>query len=179
MAIRHEKIHDRMTADLPINAQVSPAIVDDPYSDRGEKLQLLRSTRDDPLAGMLSRDQIDEAQFKAGRKWQQLHESSTIGAIQAIDPGKEAVDGGKMRDFLTDRQIRAFEELSKAAAELGGFGGSLIFRILAERKSISEAADFFGCRSQREVDYIGRRFRECLETLAVHWGYAQPKYQQR
>lgn len=157
------------------NAQLARDLVDDPL-ERGAKRQILRSVRDDPLAGMYSRSQIDDAQFRAGRMWQGCYESASIGSIQAIDPTKEAVDGGRMRDMLTDRQSRAMAELRGADRALGLEGAALIRDVLGvERLAISAAAAKRGCTSQAEVKYIGRRFRESLETLAVHWGFAARK----
>lgn len=176
MALKQEKIHDRTSSDLPINSVVSIAIVQDPYSDKGEQIQVLRSVRDDPLAWMKSRRQIDDAQYEAGRKWQRLHGESTIGNIRAIDPGKEAVDGGIMPDAITDRQIAAFQELAECAGELGFFGNRLVFAVLGEGRKIVEVASQFELVTELEIKYLGRRFRECLEVMAMHWGYASRKY---
>src|SRR5690242_5172038 len=165
-----EKIHDRRTTDLPINSMVSVAIVADPYSDKGEKIEVLRSIRDDHLAGMHSRGQIDDAQLLAGRKWELHLEGAQIGNIRAIDPTKEAVDGGGMREALTDKQIAAFAQLHEASVELGSVGNSLIRDILGERLSVAQAAARRGYNAEREINYLGRRFRECLESLARLWG---------
>jgi hypothetical protein len=170
-----EKIHDRMSRDLTLGSEVAIAIVTDPYSQSGEHIQVLRSIRDDPLAGMLSRRQINEAQFQAGRRWQSLHEKSTIGAMGAIDPGKEAVDGGRMREFLTDYQVRAFRELADSFAVLGPELGRLIFDILATRMTIAQAALSRGLTRQRQILKVGISFRGGLETLAIHYGFAMPK----
>lgn len=166
-----EKIHHRMSADLPINSRVAVAIVDDPYSQVGEKIQVLRSTRDDPLAGMRSRGVIDEALLQAGRKWQRLHECTQIGPISAIDPGKEAVDGGRMRDPITDRQIDAFRELAIADKRLGLWGAVLIRNLLADRLTVGQMCDLHDCRTGRRMNFLSMRVRECLEDLAKLWGF--------
>lgn len=103
------KIHDRMTGDLPINSVVSIAIVDDPL-ERGASLKVLRSTRDDPLAAIYSRSQIDDAQFRAGRDAERLFEAAYIGRISGIDPGRIMVDGGQFPEVITDKQIKANRE---------------------------------------------------------------------
>ena len=171
-----EKVHDRRSADLPINSVVSVAIVSDPFSDIGEKITVLRSVRDDPLAAMHSRGQIDDAQQMAGRKWQSLYEESAIGAIRAIDPAKEAVDGGRMCEPLTDMQIDAFALLGEANRVLGIGGGELVRDILGLGLSVAQAAQTRDYHSEREINYVGHRFRCCLESLAIHWGFAQRKY---
>lgn len=167
-----ERVHVRIATELPINAVVAPAIVDDPYSDCGEKLEVLRSVRDDPLAGMAARGQIEDHLLKAGRRWQALLEQAEIGSVSAIDPTKEAVDGGRIPEPITDRQIRAIRQLAEVDRLLGLEGCALIRDILGRRYSIAQAAQVRELTSAREVNYIGRRLRECLETLAIHFGLA-------
>lgn len=171
-----EKIHDRLSVDLPINARISVAIVDCPLSSSGEKIAVARSIRDNPLAALYSRSQIDSAQFSAGLKWQKYYDCAEIGAVKAIDPTQEVVDGGAAREMLTDRQVESFKALGAAQNRLGVEGAKLVRDILGLRMPISAAASGRGFYSEKEVKYVGRRFRECLETLAVLWGFAQPKY---
>ncbi|MDB5514009.1 MAG: hypothetical protein JWQ17_767, partial [Tardiphaga sp.] len=73
-------IHDRISHDLPRNAEVSPVEVDDPYED-GSKIVVLRSTRNDPLADMKSKGQIDDCDYVAGRHWEAAYEKAEIGGI--------------------------------------------------------------------------------------------------
>ena len=162
-----DKIHDRRSADLPINSVVAPAVVQD---HAGDYLTVLRSIRDDPLAGMLSRKQIDEAQFVAGRTWQAHHEHSEIGSISAIDPTKEAVDGGRFPEPVSERQMKAIRALQRANQELGAFGASLIHDVLGRRMSLKAVAEARSMTRQREVEFIGFRFREALETLVDVFG---------
>lgn len=166
------KVHDRMSSDLPINSVVSVAIVQDPYSTTGERIQVLRSVRDDPVAGMHARGQVDDAQLAAARKWQALHEGAEIGSISAIDPGKEAVDGGRIPEPITDRQIKAIRGLAEADKRLGHDGKALVMDILGRRIGIREAAEKRGEFTRSGWEYTGKRFRECLESLAILWGFA-------
>lgn len=166
-----DKIYDRMTADLPINSQVTAVIVDDPL-ESGGKLRVLKSVRDDPLAGMHARRQIDDAQFNAGLLWQQYREDSEIGGARAIDTTKEAVDGGRFKEPDITKMSKALRELKAADQMLGAYDASLIHDILGRRMSIAEVAAARSMPRQREIDYLGRRFRQCLESLAKLWGYA-------
>lgn len=163
-------IHDRLSADLPINSMVAPDVVDDPY-ERGVKLRLIRSVRDDPLAGMLSRGWIPQHEYAAGRKWQAMHEASTIGCISAIDPTKEAVDGGRIPDVLTDHQAKAMKALRAAREALGLRDSVYVADILGERLTLAQCAARHGLVGERGINYIGRRFRDALDTLAELWGY--------
>jgi hypothetical protein len=145
------------------------AIVRDPYSQIGETITVLRATRDDPLAGMLARGQIDLAQFEAGREWQRHWEDAQIGAVKAIDPTREPVDGkGPARSPYTEKQHKAMQELTTVQVLLGFEGTHLVREILGERLSLEVVANRHG----RPKKYIGQRFKECLETLAKMWGFA-------
>jgi hypothetical protein len=165
-----DKIHERL-AEIPA-AQVSGtvfAIVDDPYSHSGGQIAVLRATRDDPLAAMLARGSIDQAQYHAGREWQRTWENAGIGAVRAIDPTKEPVSGsGPRPDPITDRQRRAVEELRTAQLMLGYEGDRLVREILGDRVALADAAQRHGWAKK----FTGQRFKECLETMAKLWGFA-------
>lgn len=169
-----DKIYDRLSSDLPINSVVAPAVVDDPL-ERGAKLRVIRSLRDDTLAYMHSHGQIDDAQLHAGREWQEYHENCEIGGARAIDPTKEAVDGGRFKEPDNSRYSAAFKALYEARKDLGVDGYQLIQDVLGSRTTLTEAAIARGHCSLADRKYVGRRFRECLESLAVLWGYAQRK----
>jgi hypothetical protein len=118
---------------------------------------------------MLARKQIDRAQFEAGRRWQELWEAAEIGAVKAIDPTKEPVDGtGPARSPFSDRQKKAFEELNVAMTMLGYEGHQIVHSVLGLRMQLVDVASQRG----RPAKYIGQRFRETLETLAKLWGFA-------
>jgi hypothetical protein len=169
--ISRAPVYERLSRDLPSNAMVVPVEVADPY-EIGAKLLVMRSLRDDPLARMLARAQIDEAQFAAGRLWQRHHENSEIGGVSAIDPQREAVDGGRIPEPITDRQIKAIQKLTEADRELGREGAAIVRMILGNRYGIAQVASIHGDGTEREIWYIGRRFRASLDILAKLWGLA-------
>jgi hypothetical protein len=117
---------------------------------------------------MLARNQIDRAQYAAGRKWQQYHERAAVGTVKAVDPSKTPVDGGKIPEPLNDRQVEAVRKLNEARKELGAADTELIYLILGERWQIRQVAAHRG----KDHNYIGKRFRDALETLATLWGLA-------
>ncbi len=169
-------VHDRRSHDLVRNARVAIDEVDDPYPvNPGDKIVVLRSTRNDPLADMKSKNQIDQCDYVAGRHWQAAYENAEIGHVRAIDPGKEAVDGGRMPEALTDQQRRAVQDLNAAKEALGPEGNALITDVLAKGWSISQAAIQRGRTSERDRLYVGARFRECLSTLARRFGYSNER----
>lgn len=169
-------VHDRRSHDLLANARVAVDEVDDPYAiNPGDKIVVLRSTRNDPLADMKSKGQIDQCDYIAGRHWQAAWENAEIGGVRAIDPSKEAVDGGRLPEVLTDQQRRAVQDLKAAKEALGPAGNELLTDVLAKGWSISQAALHRGRTSERDRLYVGGRFRECLRTLAIRFGYSNER----
>lgn len=169
-----EQLHSRLAENLPHGAKVAIAVVDDPWPQYfGEQITVLRSIRNDPLAGMLAHDFIDQHQYLAGRLWQKHFEASQIGGAKAIDTTREAVDGGKMAATgLTDQQIRAFKELDEAKRMLGKQGNLLVFYVLAQGLSIGEIAIMRGYTSKRYRHALSLWFRQYLEDLAELWGFS-------
>ena len=94
-AYQESVVHDRRSADTLAAGQYAPIEVKDPYDPNGAKLTVLRQTRGDPLGRLHAHSQIDDAQYHAGRRYQGDRERADRGA-RAIDPTKEAVDGGRL-----------------------------------------------------------------------------------
>jgi hypothetical protein len=162
--------HDRRATDLLRNAQVAPLEVDDPM-ELGGKLIVMRSTRDDPLADMHARGHIDEAQYQGGRAFQLDFETAERGP-RAIDPSKEAVDGGLMPEPITEAQQRAARQLAVVYRRLGQNGAALAHDVLVHGKTRAQVAEARGLAGKRWEEYFGMRFRECLDCMAVVYGFA-------
>jgi hypothetical protein len=165
------KVHDRMATDLLRNALVAPIEVDDPY-ERGEKIVVMRSLRNDPLAGLHSRGQIDQAQHDAGRDFQRDFEAAERGP-RAIDPSKEAVDGGVTPEPITESQQKAARKLGEIYRVLGPDLSALLHDVLIGGMTRSEVAARRGLQGRRWEEFFGERFRGALDRIAVIYGYAQ------
>src|SRR6202030_1622544 len=169
---RSAKVHDRRSQDLPRNAEVAAIEVDDPLGlEPGDKIVTLRSIRSDPLGRLHSHRQIDEAQYQGGRAFQDDWEKAERGP-QAVDPTREYVDGGQAREPITERQRKAVLRLNRAERELGADGSALVHEVLILGLSMEQIGLRRGLRTQRWSDYFARRFRECLDRLALVYGYA-------
>jgi len=166
------KAHDRRSRDLLRNAEVATVEVDDPLAlEPGEKIVALRSIRNDPLGRMHSRRQIDEAQHRGGRAFQHDWERAERGP-RAVDPAREYVDGGQMREPITEGQRKAVLRLNRAQRELGADGSALVHDILVQGLTMEQVGQRRGLHSQRWNDYFSRRFQECLDRLALIYGFA-------
>ena len=167
--------HDRRAQDLPLNAQVAAVEIDDPMAlEPGEKIVALRSIRNDPLGRLHSHHQIDEAQYRGGRAFQDGWEKAERGP-RAVDPTREYVDGGQAREPITERQRRAVLRLNRIARELGADGIVLVHEVLVLGQTMEQVGQKRGLRGQRWKDYFARRFQECLDRLALIYGFATAK----
>jgi hypothetical protein len=167
------KAHDRRTTDLVRGAQVSPIEVDDPL-EIGGTLIVMRSTRNDPLAGLHARKSIDEAQYQAGRAFQHDFETAERGPC-AIDPSKEFVDGGRLPEPITEAQQKAAKRLNRAERQLGADGSAIAHAVLVSGLNMAQVGQSRGLRGERWEKYFGMRFRECLDCLALVYGFAMER----
>ncbi|MBW7961237.1 hypothetical protein [Bradyrhizobium sp. BR 10261] len=169
---RLTELHDRRSRDLPFNAEVMEAEVDNPLAlDSEEKIVAMRSIRNDPLGRLHSHHQIDEAQYRGGRAYQNDWERAERGP-QAMDPTREHVDGTRSREPLTERQRQAVLRLNRVERELGTDGAALVHDVLVLGLTMDQIGQRRAVRTQRWNDYFARRFRECLDRLALVYGFA-------
>ena len=171
--IRISKVHDRR-ADLPRNAEVATVEVDNPLAlEPGDKILALRSIRNDPLGRLHSHRQIDDAQYQGGRAFQADWERAERGP-RAVDPSREHVDGIQAREPITEGQRRAVLRLNRAERELGLDGSAIIHDVLVQGLTMEQVGEKRGLSTQRWSDYFARRLKECLDRLALIYGFATP-----
>jgi len=167
--------HDRRSQDLPDNVQVAAVEVDDPLGlEPGEKIVALRSIRNDPLGRLHAHRQIDDAQYRGGRAFQGDWEKAERGP-RAVDTTREFVDGGERREPITEGQRRAVLRLNRAENELGADGAMLVHDVLILGMTMDQITERRGLRTQRWQDYFARRLKECLDRLALIYGFATPR----
>jgi len=174
-SLRATRVHDRRSHDLPLNAEVAAVEVDDPLAlEAGEKIVALRSIRNDPLARLHSHHQIDEAQYRGGRAFQHDWERAERGP-QAVDPSREYVDGAQTREPITEAQRQAVLRLNRVERELGADGSALVHDVLVQGMTMEQIGERRDLTSQRWKDYFSRRFQECLDRLALIYGFANER----
>lgn len=162
--------HDRQSTDTLDAGEYAPMVVADPY-DSADRIEVKRQLRCDPLARLHAHHQIDEAQYHAGRYYQRDWETAERGP-QAIDPTKEAVDGGRMPEPLTDRQINARKRLVSLEPKLGAVMHGLAHGVLIAKLSIEGYSITQGRSGRRWANYYGKMLRDGLDILAVEYGLA-------
>lgn len=164
-------VHDRKATDLLRNAQVVAVEVDNPYAlEPGEKIVAFRSLRDDPLERLHSRGQIDDAQRDAGKAYRKDLELAEIGGARAIDPTKEAVDGGRLPEMYSAARSKATGRLKAAGAVMGLFAESIVRAVLEDNLFPGQVAAQRGFTSDLERRHYAWIVRKALEQLAVFYG---------
>ncbi|MBR0814853.1 MULTISPECIES: hypothetical protein [Bradyrhizobium] len=173
------QIYDRRSREVPFNAEVAEVEVDNPLAlDSGEKILAIRSIRGDPLGRLHAHHQVDEAQYLGGRAFQSDWERAERGP-QAMDPTTEYVDGARMREPVTESQRQAVLRLNRVERELGTDGAALVHDVLVLGLTMDQIGQRRAVRTQRWNDYFARRFRECLDRLALIYGFATETATQR
>ena len=137
----------------------------------GERILALRSIRSDPLGRLHSHHQIDEAQYRGGRAFQNDWERAERGP-QAVDPTREYVDGVRGREAVTESQRQAVLRLNQIERELGTDGAALVHDVLILGLTMEQIGQRRAVRSQRWNDYFSKRLQECLDRLALIYGFA-------
>jgi hypothetical protein len=165
-------IYDRRSREAPFNAELAEVVVDNPLAlDPGEKIAAVRSVRGDPLGRLHAHHQIDEAQYRGGRAFQNDWERAERGP-QAVDTTREYVDGTGTREPVTESQRQAVLRLNRIERELGTDGSALVHDVLVLGLTMDQIGERRAVRTQRWNDYFARRFRECLDRLALIYGFA-------
>ena len=158
---------------LGVQGFLAPLQIDDPI-ETGAKMDSVRSTRDDPLADLHARHMIDEAQYQAGRAFQHDFETAERGP-RAIDFTREAVDGGLMPEPITEAQRASGRQLAIVYRALGQDGSAIVHGVLVHNRTRKQIAESRGLVGKRWEEYYGMRFRECLDCLALVYGFSMEK----
>lgn len=131
----------------------------------------MRSFRDDPLARLHDRRQIDEAQYQGGRAFQIDFETAERGP-RAVDPSKEWVDGGRLPEPITEAQRRAALMLKRVYAKLEQDGSALVHDVLVHGLSYRQISEARGFGGRKWEEFFGASFQMCLHKLSYVYGFA-------
>lgn len=156
-------------------AAVSIIEVDNPHYSRDhhgtsgnpKKIQVSYNPNESYVGYLYSKSLINEACKKAGDRVRQAYERIGGAGARAIDYSKEPVDGGSRAQDIPDQMIEAGRLLREVHGVLGPQGHSLVLDLAGAGLWPRDLAP----RDSSMQRYLSMRFRECLESLAVHWGY--------
>lgn len=138
-------------------------------------ITVIRSLKDDPLGRMHARHQIDQAEYLAGRAYQECFVKAQL-AYHGSDIGGVGGSNGNRTEPLTETRQRALQKLrviDQALAKRHGTEGVLLVRdILGEGYSVEAAARRRASQSERSTRSWGWLFRRCLSVIAFKLGYS-------
>lgn len=165
------RVADRRASEAHRQASLVPVEVPDPY-EAGASIVAFKNAKADPLERLKQQSDIDEAQYQAGKAYERDLELAEVGNVRAIDPTKEAVDGGRMPELVTDSQRRALVRLREAGRVMGLFAESVVRGVLERNVSPAQLAIARGFSTRREQLHYGWIFRRALEELTQVYGTA-------
>lgn len=158
----------------PIDDGTVATMVDNPYfsgahaegASNPRKTMARLSMRESPVVWMHCHGRIDDAQLQAASRFRGLYERTGGSGVKAMDTTKEPVQGGIMTDGLTDAKMDAAKELVAVRRRLGPVGYELVEAVCGQCLWLRE---LFPAR--RTQDRQADRLRDCLDALALFWGY--------
>lgn len=153
--------------------ELGERVIDDPL-EAGQRYSAAVNVRESSIDHMASRGRIDPAQALAGERFRRLWEKAAVGRNQAMDPTREAVDGGGCGDPISDGLVKAGQELARVMRELGPVGSKLLVSVVGEGKRIEDVAAGWtrsgGVVSGRRAEgYVTGRMIEALDELVRFW----------
>jgi hypothetical protein len=169
------KPHDRRATDFNrgIAQHVAPIEVDDPFAE-GEKIIVMRAIRTDSLGRLHAHRQIDEAQYQAGRAFQDDFEI-VQGQQQACDPSQPYVDQSFRHRGISKTHSEALVRLNRAERDLGIICSPVAHAVLIDGKTMAMIAADHGFAGRGWEEHFGKLFRQCLDCLALVYGFAMER----
>jgi hypothetical protein len=126
--------------------------------------------RESPIAMMAAKGHIEPHQLQAANKFRWIWEAMGGAGAGSFDYSREPVDGGGVREAITDRQIDAGFLLKECQKVLGPRHYDVVCKVAGEGRTIAEM-----CGTKREKMTLADYLRHALDDLATHWGYQKRK----
>lgn len=150
------------------HAEIIFVDIDSPYESTRHLGQerVAVNMKESPSEYYYRRGWIDGAHRQASDKFRRLYETAGGSGVKAMDYTKEPVDGGSITDGITDAKVRSAKQLAEAHDVLGQSGYKLVESVSGHGSWIKEVT-----ASKWEAEQTMRNFKQCLDALALFWGY--------
>lgn len=174
MAAKKEPKKKKTTLVWAPKMKLDKVYVDNPYFSRahdGEgtnpvKIQAVRNIKESAIITLAARKHIDEAQLAAANKFRSLWEAMGGAGAGSFDYSREHVDGGGAPEPLTERQIRAGQELHRCRQTLGVRAYDIMVKVAGEGHAVQELA-----KTHRERTTLTDYLKDGLDEMAKNWGF--------
>lgn len=149
------------------------AEIDNPYFsadhaesvDNPKRIRASKNLRESAIETLFARGKLDEAQKKAGDRFRAVWEAGGGAGTAAMDYSRTHVDGGGMRDPLSERQVDASKELATCRVVLGVRNFALVCKVCGQGLSFGDIST-----DQRTKLTMADNLRDSLDDLARMWG---------
>ncbi|WP_342587421.1 hypothetical protein [Rhizobium bangladeshense] len=154
--------------------KVETVTVDNPFYSRAHqgaganpvKIKAQINIRESAIVTLAARKQINEAQLAAATRFRALYEAMGGAGAGSFDYTREPVDGGGSREPMTERQIRAGQELKRCREILGVRAYDIMSKVAGQGYAIGELA-----KSHRARTTLADYLKDGLDELARDWGF--------
>ncbi|MFT4380941.1 hypothetical protein, partial [Bartonella bacilliformis] len=123
-----------------------------------------------PIALLYAKGHISRAQYKAAehfyKYWYQIQGQAHMG----FDFTRQKVDGNPPYQGKIESQIEAAKQLREIKIQLGILGYALVEQVVGYGLSIKELNPV-----KRKQNSLADHLRDCLDLMALHWGYVKAK----
>ncbi|WP_438721727.1 hypothetical protein [Bartonella rochalimae] len=120
-----------------------------------------------PIALLYKKGHINQAQYKAAERFYVYWRQCQGDAQMSLDLTIQKVDSDQRYTHPIEAQTNALKQLQTVKIELGTLGYRLVEQVIGYDQAFKELSP-----SKRKQNSLADHLRDCLDLLAVHWGYA-------
>ncbi|WP_208436281.1 hypothetical protein [Bartonella phoceensis] len=133
-------------------------------------IKAIANAKSRPIALLYAKGHLSKAQYKAAERFYVYWRQSQADLHMSPDYTRERVACGQGYIHPIERQIEASNHLKTIKIDLGILGYSLVEKVVGYGQALKELSD-----SKRKQNSLADHLRDCLDLLALHWGYTTRK----
>nr|WP_155914822.1 hypothetical protein [Bartonella clarridgeiae] len=139
-----------------------------PISTKNPRTTLaIIDTHSRPIALLYKKGHINQAQYKAAERFYVYWRQCQGDTQMSLDLTTQKVDSSQRYIHPIEAQTNALKHLQTVKIHLGILGYKLVEQVVGYDQAFKELSP-----SKRKQNSLADHLRDCLDLLAVHWGYA-------
>ncbi|OPB32211.1 hypothetical protein [Bartonella sp. AR 15-3] len=120
-----------------------------------------------PIALLYKKGHINQAQYKAAERFYVYWRQCQGDTQMSLDLTAQKVDNSQRYIHPIEAQTNALKQLQTVKIHLGILGYRLVEQVVGYDQALKKLSP-----SKRKQNSLADHLRDCLDLLAVHWGYA-------
>ncbi|GAA5112136.1 hypothetical protein [Bartonella jaculi] len=133
-------------------------------------VKAIANARGRPIALLYAKGHISKAQYRAAERFYIYWRQNRADLHMSPDYTRPKVACSQSYTHPIERQIEAANHLQQVKVQLGILGYWLVEQVVGYDQAIKDLTS-----SKRKQNSLADHLRDCLELLALHWGYASRK----